>query len=132
LRASLGPMVNLGYPDEVGILEAPRPELAIPAAFPLQHFAELAFRSLAVSAAEARTLAQSFAANPAWLFGIPADEMANVEQISLRSGPASLIEEFADDGKLERVTVFRSTNERVYCVLANSRQVALSIAESLR
>jgi hypothetical protein len=42
LRASVGPIVNLGYPDEVGILEAMPIEVSVPAGFPLQFFAEVA------------------------------------------------------------------------------------------
>jgi hypothetical protein len=131
LRAVLGTIVNLGYPDDVGILQARSPELYVPAGFPLQRFAEVVFRSTGVSAPEARVLAQRFIGNPAWLFGIPADEIANVQEVSLPTGSALLVEEFGDDGKLERVTVFRSTNDRVYCVLANDRHLALRIAGAL-
>lgn len=131
LRAEIGPIVNLGYPKDLGILQARRPELSVPAGFPLQRFAETVFRSMAVSASEARFLAQRFAINPALLFGIPADEIANVQEVSLQNGSALLIEEFGDGGKLERVTVFRSTNERMYCVLANDRDLALRIASAL-
>jgi hypothetical protein len=131
LRASIGPMVNLGYPNEVGILEAKPIELSIPAGFPLQQFAEMAFRSIGVSVWEAKAMAQQFVANPAWLLGIPADEVANIERVPLRGGSAMVIEEFKDDGTAGRVTVLRSTSERMYCVLTNNRQLALRIAEAL-
>jgi hypothetical protein len=131
LRARIGPIVNLGYADDVGILEAKPIELSIPAGFPLQRFAEVAFRSLRVSEREARALAQRFVANPAWLLDIPSDEVANVEQVSLRAGPALLVEEINDDGTAGRVTILRSSSERIYCVLANNRQVALRTADAL-
>lgn len=131
LRVGIGPIVNLGYADEVGILQAKPIELSIPAGFPLQRFAEVAFRSLGVSGREARALAQKFVANPAWLLDIPSDEVADVEQVSLRSGPALLVQEFNDDGASGGVTVLRSTSERIYCVFANSRQAALRIADAL-
>ena len=131
LRARIGPIVNLGYADDVGILEAKPIELSIPGGFPLQRFAEVAFRSVGISGLEARALAQKFVANPAWLLDIPSDEVANVEQVSLRAGPALLVEEFNDDGTAGRVTVLRSTSERIYCVLANDRQPALRIADAL-
>jgi hypothetical protein len=131
LRASIGPMVNLGYPGDVGILEAKPIELSIPTGFPLQRFAEMAFRSIGVSLWEAQALAKDFVTNPAWLLDIPADEVANVERVTLRTGPALLIEDFNDDGTRGRVTVLRSTNERMYCVLTNDRQLALRIAEAL-
>jgi hypothetical protein len=131
LHAGIGPIVNLGYPDEVGILQARPIKVAVPAGFPLQFFAEVTFRSLGRSAPEAQSLAQRFVTNPAWLLGIPADEVASIEQVSLRKGAAMLIEEAKDDGSPGRVTVLRSTNERMFCVLTNSRQVALRIADAL-
>jgi hypothetical protein len=132
IRANIGPIVNLGYPDEVGILEAKPIELSVPAGFPLQSFAEAAFRSIGRSGPEAKSLAQRFVANPAWMMGIPADEVANIEQVSLRKGAAMLIEETNnDDGTPGRVTVWWSTTDRIYCVLTNSRQLALKIADAL-
>jgi hypothetical protein len=65
------------------------------------------------------------------MLGIPADEVVNIEQVSLRKGAAMLIEDTNDDGTPGRVTVLRSTNDRIYCVLTNSRQLALRIAEAL-
>jgi hypothetical protein len=131
LRANIGPIVNLGYPDEVGILEAKPIEISVPSRFPLQFFAEAAFRSIGRSGPEAKSLAQRFIANRAWMLGIPADEVANIEQVSLPNGAAMLIEDTNDDGRPGRVTVFRSTPERIYCVLTNSRQLALRIAGAL-
>jgi hypothetical protein len=130
-RAGIGPIVNLGYPGDVGILEAKPIDLSIPAGFPLQRFVEVVFRSVGVSGPEAQALAQKFVSNPAWLLDIPTDEVANVEQVSLQTGPALLIEEFNDDGTPGRVTVLRSTSERMYCVLTNNRQQALRIADAL-
>jgi hypothetical protein len=130
-RANIGPIVNLGYGGDVGILEAKPIDLSIPAGFPLQYFVEVVFRSVGVSGREAQALAQKFMTNPAWLMDIPADEVANVEQVSLQAGPALLIEEFNDDGTPGRVTVLRSTSERMYCVLTNNRQLALRIADAL-
>ena len=130
-RANIGPIVNLGYAGDVGILEAKPFDLSIPAGFPLQHFVEVVFRSIGVSGREAQALAQKFVTNPAWLLDIPSDEVANVEEVSLQAGPALLIEEFNDDGTPGRVTVLRSTSERMYCVLTNNRQLALKIADAL-
>ena len=90
MRAGIGPMVNLGYPDNVRILQRRPIELSAPPGFPLKSFAEVAFRSIGVTASEARDLAQEFVANPAWLVGIPVDEVANVQEVSLRAGPALL------------------------------------------
>jgi hypothetical protein len=132
LRANIGPIVNLGYANEVGILEAKPIELSIPAGFPLQPFAEMAFRSIGRSGAESRSLAQRFVSNPAWMLGIPADEVLKIEEVTLRNGTAMVVEETNnDDGTPGRVTVFRSTRDRIYCVLTNSRELAVRIAGGL-
>jgi hypothetical protein len=131
LRAGIGPMVAADYPGEVQILQARPIELSVPTGFPLERFAEVAFRSIGVSVWEARALARKFVANPAWLLDIPPDEPVNIQEVSLRSGPALLMEDFDDRGKLARVTVIRSTSERILAVMANSRQLAIRVADSI-
>jgi hypothetical protein len=49
LRTEIGPMVAANYPDNVHILQARPVELSVPSGFALQHFAEVAFRSIGVS-----------------------------------------------------------------------------------
>jgi hypothetical protein len=131
LRTEIGPMVSASYPGEVTILQARPIELSVPSGFPLERFAETAFRSIGVSVWEARALAKKFVANPAWFLDIPADEVVNIQEVSLRKGPALLIEDFDDKGRLERVTILRSTRERIYCVTAMTREVALKYAGAL-
>ncbi len=131
LRYSVGPMVNLGYKGDVGILQAKPIEFAIPAGFPLERFAEVAFRCVGLSQRDAAAMAQKFTANPAWLLDVPADEVAEVEQIVLRSGPAMLVQEFNDDGSSGRVTILRSTPDRIFAVETNNRQQALEIGDAL-
>jgi hypothetical protein len=132
MHAMIGPMVAADYPGEVQILQSKPLELSIPAGFPLLRFAETAFRSLGVSVWEARALAQKFVANPGWFLDIPADEVVNIQELSLSNGPALLIEDFGDDGKVQRETVIRNTAERIYAVMTNDRQLAIRIAGELR
>ena len=131
LRAEVGPIVSANYADEVMILQARPIDLSVPSGFPLKHFAEVAFRSFGVTDEEAKTLARKFVDDPAWFLDIPAGEVVNIEEVSLRAGPGLLIEDFADNGELERVTVLRSTNERIYSVSAKSREVSLKVADAL-
>ena len=131
LRYSISPMVNVGYKDDVGILQAKPIEFSIPSGFQLQRFAEIAFRCLGLSEHDAVAMAEKFTANPAWLLDIPSDEPADVEQVILRSGPALLIQEFNDDGRPPRVTVLRTTSDRIFAIEANSRQQALEIGDAL-
>jgi hypothetical protein len=131
LRYSISPMVNVGYKDDVGILQAKPIEFSIPNGFPLQRFAEIAFRCVALSERDAAAMAQKFTANPAWLLDIPSDASADVEQVILRSGPALLVQEFNDDGRPPRVTVLRTTSDRIFAVETNSRRQALEIGDAL-
>lgn len=131
LRTRIGPMVELNYPDRVHILQTRPIELSVASGFPLEHFAEVAFRSIGVSSWEARAMAQRFAANPAWLLDLPADAVVNIEEVPLHAGPAMLIEEVDDRGAVKLVTVVRSTSERMYSVSSGNRELSLKIANAL-
>ena len=131
LRIQIEPMLELNYPDGVHILQARPIELSVASGFPLEHFAELAFRSVGASSWEARAMAQRFVANPAWLVDIPPDALVNIQEVSLHAGPAMLIEEVDDRGVVKRVTVVRSTSERMYSVSSGDRVLSMKIAEAL-
>ncbi len=131
LRTEIGPMVMADYPDNVRILESRPMELSVPSGFPLETFAQVAFRSAGLSLWEAHTLAQRFVANPAWLVDIPAGEVVNVEEVSLQRGSGLLIEHLDGQGNVAGATVIHSSRERIYAVRANNRQLALRIASSL-
>jgi len=131
LRTRIGPVVELKYPDSVQILQARPIDLSVPSGFPLEHFAEVAFRSVSVSSWEARAMAQRFAANPAWLLDVPPDSVVNIQEVSLQTGPAMLIEELDDNGAVKRVTVVRTTSERMYSVSSASRELSMKIAAAL-
>jgi hypothetical protein len=131
LRTEIGPMVELDYPGGVHILQARPIELSVPPGFPLEHFAEVAFRSIGASSWEARAIAQRFAADPAWLIELPPDADVHVQELSLHAGPAMLIEEVDDKGAAKRATVVRSTSERMYSVSSGNRELSTKIAEAL-
>ena len=131
LRTEIGSMVELNYPDRVHILQARPIELSVASGFPLEHFAEVAFRSIGVSSWEARAMAQRFAANPAWLLDLPLDAVVNIQEVSLQAGPAMLIDEVDDRGAVKRVTVVRSTSERMYSVSGGNRELSMKITDAL-
>ena len=131
LRTLIGPMVELNYPDRVHILQARPMELSVASGFPLEHFAEVAFRSIGVSSWEARAMAQRFAANPAWLLDLPPDAVVNIQEVSLHARPAMLIEEVDDRSAVKRVTVVRGTKERMYSVSSGDRELSMKIADAL-
>jgi len=131
LRTEIGPMVVANYPDNVQILQVRPIELSVPSGFTLEHFAELAFRSIGVSFWEARAMAQKFAAHPAWLLDIPADAAVNVQEVALRAGPALLMEDVDEKGAVKRATVVRSTSERMYSVSSTNRDLSIKLANAL-
>jgi hypothetical protein len=131
LRTKIGPMVAANYPDNVHILQARPIELSVPSGFALEHFAEVAFRSIGVSWWEARTMAQKFAAHPAWLLDIPPDAVVNVQEVALRSGPALLIEDLDEKGAVKPTAVIWSTSERMYSVSSKNRELSVKIADDL-
>src|SRR5450755_4107475 len=131
LHTEIGSMVEENYPDNVHIVQARPIELSVPSGFALEHFAEVAFRSIGVSLWEARTMALKFAAHPAWLLDIPANAVVNVQEVELRAGPALLIEDFAEKGEGKRAIVVRSTSERMYSVSSRNRELSIKIADAL-
>lgn len=131
LRSVIGPLVAADYPGEIQILQAPPISLTMPGGFPLERFAETAFRSIGVSSRDAATMAGKFAANPAWLLDIPPDEPVNVQELSLTSGPALLVEDFDDHDAVARDTVIRSTSTRIYSVASPNRDLSVKIANAL-
>jgi hypothetical protein len=131
LRAEIGPMVEAFYEGEVSIIQIKPIEMFVPSGFPLARFAETVFRATGLSTSEAQALGRKFAANPAWLFDVPADEAVNLQEVALRSGTGLLIEDFDDRGSVARVAVIVSTPDRIFAINSGSRERSLQIANSL-
>jgi hypothetical protein len=131
VRTEIGPLVVANYPDDVHIVQGLPIEFSISSGLVLEHFAEVAFRSIGVSLWEARAMAQKFAAHPAWLLDIPPDAVVNVQEVALRTGPALLIEDLDVKGVVKRATVTWSTSERMYSVSSRSRELSTKIADAL-
>jgi hypothetical protein len=131
VRARIGPLVAADYPGEIQILQSKPVEVFLPSGFPLAQFAETTFRSLGLSWWEARALARRYVSQPSLLLGIPADEVARIAEVSLRWGSGLLVEEFKDDGGVERVTLVFGTKDGIYAVMSPSREACLKIADLL-
>jgi hypothetical protein len=131
VRTEIGPVVVANYPDDVHIVQGLPIEFSISSGLVLEHFAEVAFRSIGVSLWEARAMAQKFAAHPAWLLDLPPDAVVNVQEVALRTGPALLIEDLDVKGVVKRATVTWSTSGRMYSVSGRSRELSTQIADAL-
>ncbi len=135
LNYHIGPIVSLLYPGDVQIQQTQPLEFSVPNGFPLQRFAEVAFRCTGLSAREAADMARKFTANPAWFLDAPPETAAllhaDIEQIVLRSGPALLMQVFLGDANRSRVMIVRSAPDRIFVVSTSNRQQALEIGDEL-
>jgi len=130
LRGVIGPAVLATYPDDVEIIQTPPIRLEMPAGFPMARFAEAAFRTTGLTWWEARKLGEEYAARPAWLLDVPADELAFVETIDMAAGHGVVVEEPGDGGG-PRTTVILSTASRIYTISSPSRELSLRLASAL-
>ena len=55
----------------------------------------------------------------------------NIHEVSLQAGPAMQIEELEGRGAVKRVTVVRSTSERMYSVRSGDRELSMKVADAL-
>jgi hypothetical protein len=133
LRGVIGPAVVASYASDIEIIQTPPIRLEMPAGFPLARFAEAAFRTAGLSWWEARKLGEEYAARPAWLMDVPADELAFVETIDMAAGRGVVVEEPGDGGGSgARTTVVLSGPSRIYTISSPSRELSLRVAASLR
>jgi hypothetical protein len=131
LSVHAGPMIIADYP-EISLMQCRPITLTTPTGFVTKDFAEATFRMLGLNGGEARQLAQKFAANPSWLFGIPQDEPVEIQEMALRSGPGMLIEDFDENGQSERLSIVWSVADRIYALSGKmTRELAIATANSL-
>jgi hypothetical protein len=130
LRGVIGPALVATYADDVEIVQTPPIRLEMPAGFPLARFAEAAFRTAGLSWWEARKLGEEYAARPAVLMDLPADQLALVETVDMPAGRGVVVEE-PEDGDGARTTVILSGPSRIYTISSPSRALSLRLAGSL-
>ena len=135
LRLAEGAVVTAEYSDQIRMDQMRPAELLVPSGFPLERFAEAVFRGLGVLPWESRALARQFAANPSWLIDIPPKDVVNIQEVAFGKETVLVLGDRDNEGWLMfspwRVTVIRSSGQRVYAVFANDRQLALRVIESL-
>jgi hypothetical protein len=106
-----------------------------PANFDFPAYSALVLRVLGVGPDEAQRLARRMATTPAWLAPIDRHlkEDMTIEEISLRSGVATLLQETpASQGQVGRVTVIWSVPDRVYVLTGMlSRDLAIAAANAV-
>jgi hypothetical protein len=132
LRGVVGPIVVAAYPGGLEVTQTAPIRLEMPAGFPLQRFAEVAFRSAGLPWWEARKLSEEYAAQPAWLLDVPANAAVSVETVSLAGGGSATLIEDPDESPDERVTVIISRPTRLYAISSPTRELSLRVANAVR
>jgi len=112
------------------ITQAPPLTFSAPSSFPLDQFIEVLFRVVGLNAADARTLRQKFAANPAAFMLIPMRYDMDIHEVRLNSGPALLLQ---NGDKVGELALAWSSADRTYFVtgLLTEAQV-IELANSLQ
>jgi hypothetical protein len=108
--------------------------LTAPSVFDFWTYSMLVLRVLGVGQDEAQRLAQRMGTTPPWLAPIAHDVMrgATIEEVTLNSGPATLLQETGDDGTVKRVSVLWSVPDRVYLLTGSMhRELAIAVANAV-
>lgn len=122
------------WPDVVLAQSLPL-TLTAPPGFDFPVFSALVLRVLGVGPDEAQRLAQRVGTTPPWLAPLSRDLQASttIEEITLQSGPATLMQEAGNDHKAKRVTVVWSVPDRVYALTGYlSRELAIAAANAVQ
>jgi hypothetical protein len=130
LSVEISPLLIAKWDDDTTLMQLRPIAINAPASVAMNEFVEVAFRALGLGYWEARKLAERFAAHPTWFLGVPQDDPARIQEVTLASGPGMLIEDFSEDtNKSERMTVIWSTADRTFILSGNltaDRAVAIA------
>jgi hypothetical protein len=109
--------------------------LTAPPGFEFSAFSALILRVLGVGPEEAARLAQRMGTAPPWLvpIGRDLDKTADIEEITLNSGPATLLQQTGNDGAIKRIVIVWSVSDRVYALDGQvSRELAIAAANAVQ
>ncbi len=127
-------MVIAEWPGIVLVQSLPL-TLTTPTGFDFEAFSALVLRVVGVGPDEAQRLAQEMGTAPHWLFPIDRSffDKATLEEVALNSGPATLHQEFEDNGEVSRTTLVWTVPDRVYLLSGKlSRQLAIATANAVQ
>jgi hypothetical protein len=121
------------WPDIMFAQSLP-PTITVPPSFDFPAFSAMVLRILGVAPDEARRLAQRMGTAPYFLAPIDREfeERATIEEITLNSGPATLIQQMGQDGVVTRIALVWSVPDRVYVLTGKlSRELAILTANAV-
>lgn len=104
--------------------------MAAPERFDLAAFTTLVLRGLRVPKSEAEHIGARMARNPALMLPIGMDENGAWREVTLRSGPATLLYDYDEDhpGRIQRLTLIWSVPDRIFILSSGLLDENLLIA----
>lgn len=112
---------------DLTLTQALPPKIVVPAGFDLGAFATAILRGVGMNRETAQQFGKRMAIEPMMLMGIRLQDMAATREVTLHSGPATLIEGLGD-----RVELLWSVPDRVYLLSGDvGAEVAMRIADSV-
>jgi hypothetical protein len=112
---------------DLTLMQSRPPILSMPAAFDLGEFATAVLRAVGMDRAAAQQFGRGMAASPALFLGITTEDKVKISDVKLRTGPATLIEDFDDRSAPQRVTLIWVATDRVY-VLSGAVTLPFAVA----
>jgi hypothetical protein len=134
LAVHTSPMVIAEWPDAALVQSLPL-TLTAPAGFDFAAYSALVLRIVGVDPVEAARLAQRGGTAPPWLAPLSRDfdRKGEIEEITLTSGPATLLQQFTWDGSTSRITITWTAPDRVYVLTGTlTRDLAIALANAVQ
>jgi hypothetical protein len=132
LALNIGPTVIAEWHD-ISLMQGLPPTLTMPADFDFGAFATAVLRAAGMRREPAQQFGRRMAAAPALLFGISLVDDVAIRQVRLNGGPATVIEDFDDNGNSERIAIIWSVADRIYLLSGKVGQdQAVAIANAVQ
>jgi hypothetical protein len=113
IALNIGPTIIAEWPD-ISLMQGLPPTLTMPPDFDFGAFSTAMLRAAGMGREPAQQFGRRMAATPALLFGISLVDDVAIREVRLNGGPATVIEDFDDNGSSQRVAVIWSVVDRIY------------------
>ena len=131
LELRIGSSVFAEWPDMM-LIQALPPSYSASVGLDIAEFGTVILRALGMPRGAAERFGRRMRETPSVLCGIGIDDDAAISEVRLRHGYGTLIENFGEDGKVERVELLWSTGDRLYALSgATTIDAAKSIANAI-
>ena len=127
IHLRLGSAVVAEWP-EMALIQGLPPTISASAGLDVGEFGTVILRALGMPRRAAERFGRRMRETPSVLCGVGIDDHAAISEVRLRHGYGTLIEDFGEDGKVERVELLWSTGDRLY---AFSGATTIDIAKSI-